>query len=73
MDIGLGAMGSVMARNLAAAHEAAGIGFVPAIGARIWPMLDAAHARMGEAVDAGWGDRDGSAMAKFTSERGGRP
>jgi len=37
---------------------------------RVLPMLDAVHGRMGQAVDAGWGDQDWSAMAKFTIERG---
>ncbi len=36
---------------------------------RVLPMLDAVHGRMGQAVDAGWGDQDWSAMAKFTIER----
>lgn len=33
---------------------------------RTLPMLDAVHGRMQETVDAGLGDRDWSAMAKFT-------
>jgi 3-hydroxyisobutyrate dehydrogenase-like beta-hydroxyacid dehydrogenase len=37
---------------------------------RALPMLDAVHARMSQAVDAGWGDKDWSALAKFTIERG---
>lgn len=40
---------------------------------RALPMLDAAHARMGEAVDAGWGELDWSAMARFTIENGTHP
>lgn len=46
-----------------------------AVGAagRVLPMLDAAHARMGEAVDAGWSDLDWSAIAKFTIENGQHP
>jgi len=39
---------------------------------RALPMLDAAHARMSETVDAGWGDLDWSAMARFTIENGNR-
>lgn len=51
-------------KDLRLAREAAG-------GAqRTLPMLDAVHARMKETVDAGWGERDWSAMAKFTIERG---
>lgn len=38
--------------------------------ARVLPMLDAVHRRMQETVDAGLGDRDWSAMAKFTLEQG---
>lgn len=40
---------------------------------RVLPMLDAAHARMGEVVDAGWSDLDWSAVAKFTIENGKHP
>jgi 3-hydroxyisobutyrate dehydrogenase-like beta-hydroxyacid dehydrogenase len=67
--IGLGSIGSAMARNLAAAghREAAGA------ADRVLPMLDAAHARMAEAVDAGWSDLDWSAMARFTIENGQHP
>jgi len=36
---------------------------------RSLPMLDAVHHRMGEAVDAGFGDRDWSVMAKFTLDQ----
>ena len=35
---------------------------------KVLPMLDAVHGRMGEAVDAGFGDQDWSAIAKFTIE-----
>lgn len=38
--------------------------------ARVLPMLDAVHRRMQETVDAGLGDRDWSAMAKFTLGQG---
>ncbi|RFU44996.1 NAD(P)-dependent oxidoreductase [Paraburkholderia sp. DHOC27] len=38
--------------------------------ARVLPMLDAVHAQMREAVDAGFGDRDWSAMAKITLGQG---
>lgn len=44
-----------------------------ASASRVLPMLDAAHARMGEAVDAGLGDLDWSAVAKFTIENGKHP
>lgn len=33
---------------------------------RALPMLDAAHARMGDVVNAGWGNQDWSAIAKIT-------
>jgi 3-hydroxyisobutyrate dehydrogenase-like beta-hydroxyacid dehydrogenase len=33
---------------------------------KVLPMLNAVHGRMGEAVEAGLGDQDWSAMAKFT-------
>jgi 3-hydroxyisobutyrate dehydrogenase-like beta-hydroxyacid dehydrogenase len=36
------------------------------------PMLGAVRQRMGEAVDAGMGARDWSAMADFTMTRPGR-
>jgi 3-hydroxyisobutyrate dehydrogenase-like beta-hydroxyacid dehydrogenase len=35
---------------------------------KVLPMLNAVHGRMGEAVDAGFGDQDWSAMARFTLE-----
>jgi 3-hydroxyisobutyrate dehydrogenase-like beta-hydroxyacid dehydrogenase len=35
---------------------------------KVLPMLNAVHGRMGEAVEAGFGDQDWSAMAKFTLE-----
>ena len=54
-------------KDLRLAKEAAGA------ADRVLPMLDAAHARMGEAVDAGWSDLDWSAIAKFTIEIGQRP
>ncbi|WP_144630498.1 NAD(P)-dependent oxidoreductase [Bordetella genomosp. 13] len=54
-------------KDLRLAREAAGA------AQRVLPMLDAVHARMGDAVDAGWGDLDWSAIAKFTIEQGGRP
>jgi 3-hydroxyisobutyrate dehydrogenase-like beta-hydroxyacid dehydrogenase len=38
--------------------------------ARVLPMLDVVHGRMRDAVDAGFGDRDWSAMAKFTIDHG---
>lgn len=44
-----------------------------ASASRVLPMLDAVHARMGEAVDAGWGDLDWSAIAKVTIENGKHP
>ena len=47
-------------KDLRLAREAA------ATAGRALPMLDAVHGRMHEAVDAGLGDRDWSAMAKFT-------
>ncbi|RKP49765.1 NAD(P)-dependent oxidoreductase [Pararobbsia silviterrae] len=37
---------------------------------RALPMLDAVRARMAETIAAGWGERDWSAMAKFTIEGG---
>lgn len=49
-------------KDLRLAREAA------ADAGRALPMLDAVHERMREAVDAGLGDRDWSAMAKFTIE-----
>jgi 3-hydroxyisobutyrate dehydrogenase-like beta-hydroxyacid dehydrogenase len=54
-------------KDLRLAKEAA------ASASRVLPMLDAAHARMGEAVDAGSGDLDWSAVAKFTIENGKHP
>jgi 3-hydroxyisobutyrate dehydrogenase-like beta-hydroxyacid dehydrogenase len=54
-------------KDLRLAREAA------ATANRVLPMLDAAHARMSEAVDAGWGDLDWSAIARFTIESGKRP
>jgi 3-hydroxyisobutyrate dehydrogenase-like beta-hydroxyacid dehydrogenase len=54
-------------KDLRLAKEAAGA------ADRVLPMLDAAHARMGEAVDAGWSDLDWSAIAKFTIENGQHP
>lgn len=47
-------------KDLRLAKEAA------ANDARVLPMLDAVHGRMSEAVDAGLGERDWSAMAQFT-------
>lgn len=38
--------------------------------ARVLPMLDVVHCRMRDAVDAGFGDRDWSAIAKFTIDHG---
>ncbi|OTP70387.1 NAD(P)-dependent oxidoreductase [Caballeronia sordidicola] len=38
--------------------------------ARVLPMLDVVHSRMRDAVDAGFGDRDWSAIAKFTIDHG---
>lgn len=75
--IGLGAMGSAIARNLVAAGHRV----------RAWnrsggsvqgPTMrdaasDAVDARMGDAIKAGWGDLDWSAMADFTIERGVQP
>ncbi|MBB3182421.1 NAD(P)-dependent oxidoreductase [Variovorax sp. Sphag1AA] len=48
---------------------------VQAAGAadRTLPVLEATRARMEEAVNAGWGEQDWSAMAKFTIEGGRRP
>ncbi|WP_077000557.1 NAD(P)-dependent oxidoreductase [Variovorax sp. KK3] len=40
---------------------------------RTLPMLEATRARMQDAVDAGWGEQDWSAMAKFTIENGQAP
>ncbi len=37
---------------------------------RTLPMLDAVHGRMNQMVDAGWGDKDWSAMAQFTIDKG---
>jgi 3-hydroxyisobutyrate dehydrogenase-like beta-hydroxyacid dehydrogenase len=51
-------------KDLRLAKEAAGA------ADRMLPMLDAAHGRMSEAVRAGWGDLDWSAIAKFTIENG---
>jgi len=51
-------------KDLRLAKEAA------ASARRVLPMLDAVHVRMGEAVDAGSGDLDWSAIAKFTIENG---
>ncbi|MEP9355825.1 NAD(P)-dependent oxidoreductase [Xanthobacter sp. KR7-65] len=51
-------------KDLRLAKEAAG-----ALG-RTLPMLDAVHGRMRETVDAGWGDLDWSAMARFTMDQG---
>jgi 3-hydroxyisobutyrate dehydrogenase-like beta-hydroxyacid dehydrogenase len=49
-------------KDLRLAREAAsGVG-------KVLPMLNAVHGRMGEAVEAGFGDQDWSAMAKFTLE-----
>jgi len=53
-------------KDLRLAREAAGS------AGRTLPMLDAAHARMAEAVAAGWGQLDWSAIAKFTLESGSR-
>lgn len=50
-------------KDLRLAKEAA------ADAGRALPMLDAVHGRMREAVEAGLGDRDWSAMAKFTIEQ----
>jgi len=50
-------------KDLRLAREAA------AAAGRALPMLDAVHGRMRETVDAGMGDRDWSAMAKFTLEQ----
>lgn len=50
-------------KDLRLAREAA------AEAGRELPMLDAVHARMAETVEAGFGDRDWSAMAKFTLDR----
>jgi 3-hydroxyisobutyrate dehydrogenase-like beta-hydroxyacid dehydrogenase len=52
--------------DLRLAREAAGA------SNRVLPMLDAAQARMSEAVDTGWGDLDWSVVAKFTIENGER-
>lgn len=49
-------------KDLRLAKEAA------ADATRALPMLDAVHGRMREAIDAGLGDRDWSAIAKFTLE-----
>lgn len=48
---------------------------VEAAGAadRMLPVLEATRGRMEEAVNAGWGEQDWSAMAKFTIEGGRRP
>jgi 3-hydroxyisobutyrate dehydrogenase-like beta-hydroxyacid dehydrogenase len=54
-------------KDLRLAREAAGAAH------RALPLLDAAFTRMGEAVDAGWGNLDWSAIAKFTIENGQRP
>lgn len=51
-------------KDLRLAKEAA------ADAARGLPMLDAVHGRMQQAVDAGLGDRDWSAIAKFTLGQG---
>ena len=51
-------------KDLRLAREAA------AGAARALPMLDAVHGRMRDAVEAGWGDQDWSAIARFTLERG---
>jgi 3-hydroxyisobutyrate dehydrogenase-like beta-hydroxyacid dehydrogenase len=40
---------------------------------RTLPMLEATRARMQDAVNAGWGEQDWSAMAKFTIENGRAP
>jgi 3-hydroxyisobutyrate dehydrogenase-like beta-hydroxyacid dehydrogenase len=50
-------------KDLRLAKEAA------AGAARTLPMLDAVHGRMREAVEAGLGDRDWSAIAKFTLDQ----
>ena len=49
-------------KDLRLAREAAGD------AGKVLPMLDAVHGRMGEAVNAGFGDQDWSAMARFTLE-----
>lgn len=54
-------------KDLRLAKEAA------ASASRALPMLDAAHARMNQAVSAGWGDLDWSTIAKFTIEDGKQP
>ncbi|WP_276330764.1 NAD(P)-dependent oxidoreductase [Paraburkholderia bryophila] len=51
-------------KDLRLAREAA------TAAARVLPMLDAVHYRMRDAVDAGFGDRDWSAIAKFTIDHG---
>ncbi|WP_338805527.1 NAD(P)-dependent oxidoreductase [Pseudomonas chlororaphis] len=50
-------------KDLRLAKEAA------ADATRVLPMLDAVHGRMQEAVEAGFGDRDWSAIAKFTLDQ----
>jgi 3-hydroxyisobutyrate dehydrogenase-like beta-hydroxyacid dehydrogenase len=44
---------------------------VAADAGRTLPMLAAVHGRMSETVAAGMGERDWSAMAKYTIESGG--
>ncbi|WP_330739335.1 NAD(P)-dependent oxidoreductase [Burkholderia cepacia] len=51
-------------KDLRLAKEAA------ADAARVLPMLDVVHGRMRDAVNAGFGDRDWSAIAKFTIDHG---
>lgn len=52
-------------KDLRLAREAAGA------AGRVLPLLDAAHGRMADVVEAGSGDLDWSAMAKFTIESAG--
>lgn len=54
-------------KDLRLASEAAGA------SARTLPMLEAARHRMAQAVQAGWGEQDWSAMARFTIEDGRQP
>jgi 3-hydroxyisobutyrate dehydrogenase-like beta-hydroxyacid dehydrogenase len=54
-------------KDLRLASEAAGA------SARTLPMLEAARHRMEQAVQAGWGEQDWSAMARFTLEDGRQP
>jgi 3-hydroxyisobutyrate dehydrogenase-like beta-hydroxyacid dehydrogenase len=59
-DYRAGFKASLGLKDLRLAREAA------SAAGKVLPMLDAVHRRMGETVDAGLGDQDWSAMAKFT-------